>query len=158
MDNRERKSGTEKATTKKMGRSKTWTPGLKMNPTKALYTTMTIRRIPIEFKLDTGADANVLSLEQIRNLPGDVALKPRDHASGIWRHKDQTSWLCIPEVPQRTKWMLFFVTEQSTPPILGRVACEQLNLVKRIEQVGATVPATKDELVKQYPEIFQGLG
>ncbi len=74
-----------------------------MNPTKALYTTMTIRRIPIEFKLDTGADANVLSFKQIRNLPGVVALKPRDHASGIRRHKDQTGWLCIPEVPQRTK-------------------------------------------------------
>ncbi len=59
---------------------------------------------------------------------------------------------------QNLSKLLFFVTEQSTPPILGRVACEKLNLVKRIEQVGATVPATKDELVKQYPEKFQGLG
>ncbi len=74
-----------------------------MNPTKALYTTMTIRGIPIEVQTrQPGADANVLSFKQIRNLPGVVALKPRDHASGIRRHKDQTSWLCIPEVPQRT--------------------------------------------------------
>ncbi|ROL43988.1 Calcium-activated chloride channel regulator 3A-1 [Anabarilius grahami] len=39
---------------------------------------MTIRGIPIEFKLDTGADANVLPLEQIRKLPGDVILKPTE--------------------------------------------------------------------------------
>lgn len=42
------------------------------------HRTMTIRGIPIEFKLDTGADANVLSLEQIRTIPGDVVIKPTE--------------------------------------------------------------------------------
>ncbi len=39
---------------------------------------MTIIGIPIEWKLDTSVDANVLPLEQIRELPGNVALKPTE--------------------------------------------------------------------------------
>ncbi len=42
------------------------------------YTNMTIIGIPIEWKLDTSVDANVLPLEQIRELPGNVALKPTE--------------------------------------------------------------------------------
>lgn len=39
------------------------------------YTNMTIRGIPIEWKLDTSVDENVLPLEHIKELPGDFALK-----------------------------------------------------------------------------------
>lgn len=118
------------------------------------YTTMTIRGIPIEFKLDTGDDANVLPLEQIRNLPGDVILKPTETmlvAYGGARIKPAGYAFLKCHKGQKESRLLFFVMEQSTPPILGRAACEQLNLIKRIDLVRATVPTTKDELVKQYP-------
>lgn len=55
------------------------------------YTTMTIRGIPIEFKLGSGADANVLPLEQIRKLPGDVIFKPTE--TMLW-HMEVQVVLC----------------------------------------------------------------
>ncbi|KAF7662870.1 hypothetical protein LDENG_00224500 [Lucifuga dentata] len=52
----------------------------------------------------------------------------------------------------------FFVIRQSASPILGGTACKGLNVVRRVNEIKLSSPATKEELVKQHPEVFQGLG
>ncbi|RXN19979.1 Retrovirus-related Pol polyprotein from transposon 297 [Labeo rohita] len=57
-----------------------------------------------------------------------------------------------------TATLQFYVSDQSDMPILGRAACEQLQLVKRIEPLAKTSVSTKEELINMYPSVFTGLG
>ena len=129
--------------------------------------TATIRGVPINFKLDTGADANVLPREIYRQLPGPIQLRPakttliafggaRIPADGVATLGCRTN---------KHKAVLdFHVTDQTNKSILGGDACEELHLVKRVEALAAVTrvqekpPATKEELLQRYAEVFTGLG
>ena len=115
---------------------------------------------PIKFKLDTGAEANVLPLSvytKLRNKSpvsetrvvlssyGDFKVKPDGALNLNCEARDMT-----PNLP-------FFVAAVESPPILGLSACQKLNLVKRVESV-AQVPLKKEEVVEEFPDVFTGLG
>lgn len=51
--------------------------------------------------------------------------------------------------------LLFFITRQATCLILWTGACEKLGLVRHIRAVKVKSPATKDDLVKQFPEVTE---
>ena len=55
--------------------------------------------------------------------------------------------------------LTFYVSRHSTVPILGREACEELSLIKRvdIDTLAVRHPATKEELISQHPSVFNGL-
>lgn len=129
--------------------------------------TAMIKGIPINFKLDTGADANVLPRKVFRQLPSPIHLRPtettliafggaRVPADGVATLECKTN---------KHKAMLdFHVTNQTNKAILGGDACEDLHLVKRVESLTAVAqlqekpPATKEELLRRYAEVFTGLG
>lgn len=58
----------------------------------------------------------------------------------------------------------FHVSSRADKPILGRDACEELQLVRRVEALTARspqpgkAPATKEEMLQRYEEVFTGLG
>ena len=58
----------------------------------------------------------------------------------------------------------FHVTSRADKPTLGGDACEELQLVKRVEALTAEspqpgkAPATTEELLQRYAEVFTGLG
>ena len=131
------------------------------------HETATIRAIAINFKLDTGAGTNVLPMSMYRQLPGPIPMRPTETvliafgggrlpADGVVSLKCRTN---------KSEAVLdFHVTSQSDKPILGGDACEQLQLVKRVEALTATLqqpgkpPATKEELIERYTDVFTGLG
>ncbi len=65
---------------------------------------------------------------------------------------------------KRKAMLDFHVTSHADKPILGGDACEELQLLKRVEALTAKSPqpgpppATKEELLQRYAEIFTGLG
>ncbi|KAK0139061.1 hypothetical protein N1851_024415 [Merluccius polli] len=122
------------------------------------HETATIRGIAINFKLDTGADANVLPMSMYRQIPGPIQMRPtetvliafggaRVPADGVVCLKCRTT--------KSEAELDFHVTSQSNTPILGGDACEELQLVKRVEALSAKWPqpgkplATKEELIER---------
>ena len=63
-------------------------------------------------------------------------------------------------VPGLRETLQFYVASVESPPILGLQACQNLNLVKKIDSVvtGSQVPLTKADIVNGYPDVFKGLG
>ncbi|XP_061128337.1 uncharacterized protein K02A2.6-like [Syngnathus typhle] len=131
------------------------------------HETATIRGVAIDFKLDTGADANVLPRQLYQQLPGPVQLRPtktvliafggaRLTADGVASLECRTS--------KRKAVLDFHVSSQADKPILGGEACEELQLVKRMGSLAAKAPqqqqppATKEELLLRYADVFTGLG
>ncbi|XP_063046009.1 uncharacterized protein K02A2.6-like [Engraulis encrasicolus] len=120
-----------------------------------------IKDTEVKFKLDTGADANVLPLSILQKIPGPHQLQPTHItlvAYGGTRLKPEGTVKLTCDVARTTTDLLFFITKHSSTPILGRDACEQLQLVKRMQTIALKAPATKEELVDAYPSVFSGLG
>uniref|UniRef100_A0A3B3DIW6 ribonuclease H n=1 Tax=Oryzias melastigma TaxID=30732 RepID=A0A3B3DIW6_ORYME len=130
--------------------------------------TVTIKGVPVTFKLDTGADANVLPKSVYTKLPGAPQLQPtktvlvafggtRIHPDGVVSLECKT---------RKCKGVCdFLVSSYADKSILGGQACEELQLVKRVGTIGTTKspqptkpPATKEELIEKYAEVFTGLG
>lgn len=64
---------------------------------------------------------------------------------------------------KHTATLRFHVTSRTDTSILGGTACVDLHLVKRVEALTTLPkppksPATKEELVERYAEVFTGLG
>jgi len=53
---------------------------------------------------------------------------------------------------------MFFVTTASDIALLGRQACVQLDLIRKVDALTPSFPATKTELLNRYATVFQGLG
>ena len=128
---------------------------------RAWYTTANIRDIAVKFKLDTGADANVLPMNIFKKIPGPNQLKPTPvvlvaYGGARLAPEGTVSFIC--ETTKSKSGLQFFVTKHSSTPILGREACEKLQLVKRVDMIRVKAPATKEELVEAYPSVFSGLG
>ena len=55
------------------------------------------------------------------------------------------------------KTLPYFAIAVESPPILGLPACQKLNLVRRVETL-AQSPLTKSEIIKDFSDVFSGLG
>ncbi|KAG7473964.1 hypothetical protein MATL_G00101450 [Megalops atlanticus] len=101
-----------------------------------------------------------------QQLPGPTQLRPtktmliafggaRLPADGVVSLERKTT--------KRTAMLDFHVTSRADKPILFRDACEELQLVKRVEALKAKLPpppkppSTKEELLERYAEVFTGL-
>ncbi len=62
------------------------------------------------------------------------------------------------ETPKTKSVLQFFISSQSSTPIVGRESCEALQLVKRIEAIGVKGPMTKEKMIQEYASVFTGLG
>ena len=111
----------------------------------------------VDFKLDTGALANVLSFDTLKNTTPGHSPTPTEvvlTAFGLGKiHPLGTTM--IPCMHRRNNWYIkFYVTEKATIPILGHKACEKLDLIKRIDTL--ETPLTKDKLMDEYADVFTG--
>ncbi|GAA6081771.1 uncharacterized protein K02A2.6-like [Tachysurus ichikawai] len=125
------------------------------------YTTAIIQGVEIKFKLVTGAEVNVLPLSIVQKSPGPVTLQPTSTVLVAFEGTRSTpkgvvSLKC--KTDKATATLQFYVSDQSDMPILSRAACEELQLVKRIELLARKSASTKEELIKMHPLVFTGLG
>ena len=108
----------------------------------------------ITFKLDTGADANVLPLDEYQQVLSDVPMTRTDTIltafgnSKIHPEGEEKLEVKCQEISM-TKLLSFYVTSASDIAILGYKACTAMNLVTRvaIDSVSNTTVLTKDSLI-----------
>ena len=115
----------------------------------------------LSFKLDTGAEVNVLPLslyKQMRLAPflststvlrgfGNALIKPLGTVDMI-----------VCDRTDRKFSLIFFVTDIIHTPILGEHACELLNLVKKIDDILEFSNLTLDMVTNNFLEVFSGTG
>ncbi|GBN22426.1 Transposon Ty3-G Gag-Pol polyprotein [Araneus ventricosus] len=110
----------------------------------------------IKFKLDTGAETNVLSYNMVKHL--NVNLTKTETvliAYGNFKIKPmgKVSLECISN--DTIMPIEFIIIEKRSTPILGLNAGVKLNLIQRINQI--TID-NKSDVLKMYETVFEGLG
>lgn len=107
------------------------------------YVTVNVDYMSVEFKLDTGAEANVLPLKTFKSMMRRARRERRAHlqlqltktvlvAYEGMRLKPEGVITLKCSMPKIQASLTFYVSKHSSKPILGNVACEELHLVKRM--------------------------
>lgn len=128
----------------------------------------------IKFKLDTGATTNVLPLKtfkKLSNVPPLISANTKLTAYGggniphLGKAVLNVSSPITPSCNSTPKSYEFYVTDHTSPPILGLQACNELGLVKKGNEENIYTfqgdkagSITKDIILKDYADIFTGLG
>ena len=118
--------------------------------------TILLNKQKTTFKLDTGAQCNVISKDkynQISTKPlrpsharlmafGGAKLNPCGKTTISCRHKD------------KQYAVEFEVVDQNVPNILGLKACTEMNLIQRVDAIDNQIP----DPFSKYSDVFEGLG
>ncbi len=115
----------------------------------------------VTFKLDTGAEANVIPKKIIDSFQIPVNVQKTNTMLVSYegtRIKPEGVAKLHVHARNKTTDMVFFVTTASDTALLGRQACVQLDLIRKVEKLRPSPPTTKTELLSRYASVFQGLG
>lgn len=113
----------------------------------------------VKFKLESGAEANILPWAIYKTLQGPVQLQPTSTILVTCRGtklKPQGVAKLQCATP-KMQLRLPYITSHSSTPTLDKEAYEQMQLLKRIETVVTKHPVSKEKLIAQYPTVFEGL-
>lgn len=130
----------------------------------------------ISFKLDSGAQTNIIPYDIFNELKCKAQLqttdvKLRSYFGHIARPEGQTQLLV--ELQNGVKQMLTFQVMNKGAPILGKESCEALSLLKRCKtnrvdatdisviescSQGSYTDAKGEVLLHEYSDVFEGLG
>ena len=130
-------------------------------------TKLRVNDTPVTFKLDTGAQANVLPANVYRRIkPNKPLARTRTVLTAFGDAKitsvGETQLRVTCPVTGRSQLMKFFVTDTADIAILGKDECQSVNLVQRVRIDGVashdSKPLTKEDLVTEYRDMFTGTG
>ncbi len=119
----------------------------------------------VVFKLDTGAEASVMPLSVFQKLflPQYVLGKPIEKLKA-YRGTQISNLVTFTLFVKNNKIkipVVFNVTEDTGPAILGNEACIELGLVTFncvIDTIHSSSPLTKEYILKEYSDVFNGIG
>ena len=126
----------------------------------AWFSKLPVGGITVKFKLDTGAEANVLALSVYSKLKNKSSLPETSvvlSSYGEFKVKPVGKLNLSCKVQEMEQTLRFFLVAVESPPILGLSACQKLNFVRRVETL-AQSPLTKSEIIKEFSDVFSGLG
>ena len=113
----------------------------------------------VSFKLDTGAQVNVLPLKLYRKLglPA-ILLKPTSirltsYSGNPLKVEGKVS--LQGQYKETTKTLDLYVVQTSAPPVLGLKACTDMGLIKVILSVDKDKPTN---FMEEFKDVFSGLG
>ncbi|XP_053326251.1 uncharacterized protein K02A2.6-like [Spea bombifrons] len=113
------------------------------------------------FKLDTGAQINVIS-ESVFNLmkPRPTLQETNIRVTGYSGANIPVKGRCLAKVTYKTKvhTLSFIVVPKNVQAILGLSSCERLNLVKRVLVLETGSDPEYEGLLEEYRDLFNGLG
>ncbi len=115
----------------------------------------------VTFKLDMGPETNVIPKKIIDSIQIPVNVQKTNAmlvSYGGTRIKPEDVVKLHVKARNKTTDMVFFVTTASDTALLGRQACVQLDLNRKVETLRPSPPTTKTELLSRYASVFQGLG
>lgn len=132
---------------------------LSVGKEEAWYTNLQMEGKTVKFKLDTGAQCNVLPLAEFKTLPGQPNLKNTNTvlmSFGKYKIKPvgTTQVSCKSKGKQFS--LEFVVTEVDSQPLLSLQTCVDLGLIRRVDSLHAF--GDMDSVVNQYQDVFGGLG
>ena len=126
---------------------------------------MTINRVPVTFKLDKGSQGNIIPRNVFKELHisrkhlRNVKVNLYTYNGDVMIPDGKIDIRCRIRKLERT--LPFYVTSKGSTPILGKEACVRLGLIQHTpaDSIDSDDPRiTKDELLKQYQDVFNGLG
>lgn len=145
------------------------------------------KSFPVDFKLDTGSQANILP-EKVYNKLGslDILRSPQRKLSAYDGGQLRTLGVCRLSctVGQRSQNLEFYVVDTEGPPILGLQSCLSFELIKLVYSVETVVPDSdvkvhcpdksvhkhepdghsqfssldNEVILKRYSDVFSGIG
>ena len=105
------------------------------------HESLSVEGHPIHFKLDTGAQANVLPAKVLQSMEPQPPLTRTDLILRAFGNSKTTPLGCAQlqcSVQGAKQRLQFYVTEKAQMPILGHKACEMLGLIKRGLELAAS--------------------
>ena len=125
---------------------------------KAWYSDIAIDNVNISFKLDTGAETNVISLENFEQIStGPMAatnVKLSTYGNTVIKPLGKATLNCQSNSSECN--LDFYVVDLKSTPILGLSACKKLNLLQRVNEIQADT--TLESLLNNNSDIFNGIG
>jgi hypothetical protein len=112
----------------------------------------------VKFKLDTGAQANVIPFSLLQRIGKKNILRPTNvKLSTYTGDKIPVKGKCKWSVKYKKKAfnLEFIVVKSDAKPILGIQACEEMGLIKRVMALNKS---DKMDIFKEYADVFEGLG
>ena len=120
------------------------------------------KRDKICFKIDTGAQANVIPYQVFRKIRESPALyKTKVNLTTYNGTHVSTRGRCTLQVIYKNQShpVDFIVANVKAEPILGSKSSIQLGLLKRIFDLNSsTVPKSSEAILDEYPQLFKGIG
>lgn len=137
-----------------------------INKTNSWFATLKINNKNISFKMDTGADVNILPATQFQQLHLSKSLIKPAHSILKSYTGDTLSTLgtCFLQCYRNSvsHAIRFFVVNNNAQPILGLQTCVALNLIQKIESLEKnSVNLTQnglEGLLEKYSQLFSGIG
>ena len=115
------------------------------------------------FKLDTGAQCNVLPTRLLVMIGNDEDLQPCQARIVTYngsRIRAEGTIILKCKVKGKIYPIKFYIVNNNTQPILGLNTCVQLNLVKRVNnlEINNSNSSDKEVIINEYKTVFEGLG
>ena len=117
--------------------------------------TLDSNETPVTYKIDTGAQANVISTKLYRKLnPRPTLHKTKTKLTAYNNQPIKVEGRCIVNLLHKSvKYpTLFIVAETESSPVIGLQACQRLNLVKRIDT------NSNSDFINEYSDCFGEIG
>ena len=113
----------------------------------------------IEFKIDTGAECNVLPLQIFNNMKAPPVIKKCDTTLRSYGgNKLNVIGICNMNIctPESSAMSEFYIVDNNNiKPLLGLTSCQVLKIID-IHHVSKVAP--ESQIINEYNEIFTGLG
>lgn len=114
----------------------------------------------LKFKLDTGAQVNIIPLREYASLKEECTIQPTSRRlTGYGGEKLMVKGTCTLTCKYKERDMLldFYIVDTQAPPVLGLQACLNMDLIKLVLSVAAS-PLDKETVMQEYGDVFKGIG
>ena len=128
--------------------------------TKSWTTTISLNGQKLKFKLDTGAEVTAVSKATWQVLGKPELQQPNRHLSGPAGQQLQVRDYLMGRLSHKGKHTTqqVFVVDNLSTNLLGLPSITTLGLVARVDATSLKGALSKEEVKKNFPKIFQGLG
>ena len=130
------------------------------------YATVAVNDTDVKFKLDTGADVNVLTVNVFKSIASESKILLRKPVVNLIAYNGKpvpVKAVCGQQCKYRGVLfeLEFYISETPSEPVLSVGACKQLNLVKFTQEVKserANERSYTGQIQEEYHDLFKGLG
>lgn len=129
---------------------------IQVNSINEWYQNVQIVNNEIKFKVDTGAEVNILNMETAKKLRTEIKdsnVKLKSYNGSSIKVAGQTTVNC--KIKEKEHSIDFQIIDFNEPCIIGLPFINKFELLKKVETV---VEANTSQLVNEYKTLFEGIG